>query len=104
MRFVRIADNESHAGQRGDLFGRALCIAPGDQDAGIGVVAMQAPDGLADLIVGGRGDSARVEDHQIGFGGRSRRLETLGSEPRFDGSSVGLRCAAAEILDPEAVH
>ncbi len=64
---VRIADHESHAGESRDFLGRALGVAAGDDDARLGLRAMDAADGLAKLVVGGGGDGAGVQDDEVGI-------------------------------------
>jgi hypothetical protein len=51
---VRVPDHEAHAGQSGDFLGRTLGVAAGDHDTRLGLCTMNAPDGLAKFVVGGR--------------------------------------------------
>ena len=95
---VRIADDQSHAGQSGDFLRRALRVAAGDDDARLGLRAMDAADGLAKLVVGGRGDGAGVQDDEVGVGKIVGGAETARSEPGFEGGPIGLRSAASERL------
>ena len=73
LRFMRIADHPLDAGQRRQFFRRALRVAAGDQDAGVAVLAVDAPDGLPHVVIGRGGDGAGVEDHQVGLLALTRR-------------------------------
>ena len=95
---VRIPNDPGHAGNSRDLFGRALRVAACDDDPCIGLRAMDAADGLAQLIVGGRGDGAGVQDNEVSFGNFVGCTETAGSETGFERSTVSLRSAASERL------
>jgi hypothetical protein len=90
QRLVRIAHHQRYSGQPGQLGWGSLRVAPCDENEGIGMGAVDAADGLANLIVGVGGDGAGVEDHYIRVGDGSGRFETLGGESRFEGCSVGL--------------
>ena len=68
------------------------------------MIAMHAADGLADFVVGGCGYSTRVEDDEAGLVSGCGGRETFGGEAGFDGGSVGLGGAAAEVFYEEAVH
>jgi len=78
---MRIADNPGDAGERGELFGGALGVAAGDDDAGGGVCGVKLSDGVAGLRVGGGGDRAGVHDNEVsgrGFGcGGATAIEQL---------------------------
>ena len=102
--FMRIADDPIDAGKLRQLFGRALSIAAGDQDARRGIFTMDAPQRLAHVVVGGCGNGTGVEDHQIGGGAGLRMRQTAPRKERFERCAVGLRGAAAEILDEEVTH
>jgi hypothetical protein len=52
---VRVADHQTHTGQGGNFFRGALGVATRHHDAGVGLLPMDAADGLAKLIVGGGG-------------------------------------------------
>ena len=65
---VRVPDDPGHAGQSRDFLRRTLRVAAGDDDARVGLRAMDAADGLAKLVVGGRGDGAGVQDDEVGVG------------------------------------
>ena len=89
---------QSHAGQSGDFLGRALRVAAGDHDARVGLRAMDAADGLAKLVVGGRGDGAGVQDDEVGVGNFVGCAEAARGETGFERGSIGLRSAASERL------
>src|SRR6266446_1917962 len=99
-----IADNPGGAGKSGELFGGALGIAAGDDDAGSGVCGVKLSNGVASLSVCGSGDRAGVHDDEVsgrGFGcGGAAAVKQLA----LDCSAVGLRGATAELLDIEGRH
>ena len=101
---MRISDDERDAFDRGEFLRSALGIATGDQNARLGMVAMKAPDGLADFIVGGRGYCAGIENDQAGVRCGSGGREAFGDEAGFNGGAVGLGGAAAEVFDEESIH
>ena len=65
---------------------------------------MHAAHGLPHVVIGGGGDGAGIQDHQVGVRTRAGCLQSLGGEQRFQGGAVGLSRAAAEILDEELPH
>ncbi len=65
---------------------------------------MDFTDGVAGLSVGGSGDGASVDDDDVGGGGIVGDGVALGAELALDGGGVGLRGAAAELLDMEDGH
>jgi hypothetical protein len=65
---------------------------------------MQAAHGLANFIIGGRGYGAGVDDDQASFGGGRGGGESFRGQAGFDGGSVGLGGAAAEVFYPESIH
>ena len=67
--FVRIADDQADARKRRDFLGSALRITAGNQDLRIGILAMNAADGGAGILIGGRGYGAGVENDDLGFVG-----------------------------------
>ena len=104
MRLVGIADNPGDARKSGELFGGALGVATGDDDAGGGVCGVKLSDGVAGLRFGGGRDRAGVHDDNVsgrGFGcGGATAIEQLA----LDCGAVGLRGATAELLDIEGGH
>ncbi len=91
---MRIPNHPGDAGQLGELLGGALGVAAGNKDAGVGAAPVDPPDRLAQLIVGGGGDGARIQDHQIGFLELAGGLHSPGGQARFQGGAVGLRGSA----------
>ena len=87
------------AGHSRQLFRRPLGIAAGHQDAGRGVLAMDPAHGLAHVVVGGCGDRAGVENYEVGLSALRNGDEAFIGEQRLDGSAIGLRGAASEILN-----
>ena len=65
---VRVADHRTYAREGGDFFRGALRVAAGDDDLAAGVVAMNAADGGAGVLVGRGGYGAGVEDNDSGLG------------------------------------
>ena len=95
---VRIADYLGDAGKRGDFFRGALRVAAGDHDLRIGILAMDAADGGAGILIGGGGDGAGIE-HDSSASVARRAFESPLFELALDSGAVGLGGAAAEILD-----
>jgi hypothetical protein len=92
------------AGHSRQLFRRPLGIAAGHQDAGCGVLAMDAAHGLAHVVVGGCGDRAGVEDYEVGLIALLNGNQALFGEQRLNGSSIRLCGAASEILNVEVAQ
>lgn len=101
---MRIADDPRDAGKRGKLFGGALSVASRGDDLRGGVLAMDAADGLAGFGISGGGDCAGVEDDDVGAGIGFGRGIASRAEAVANCVSVGLRGAAAEVLDEESGH
>ena len=62
LMLVGIADDQSHAGQRGDLFRGALRVTSGDHDSGLRILAADAADGGARILIGAGRDGAGIQD------------------------------------------
>jgi hypothetical protein len=81
-----------------------LGVAAGYDEAGGGILGVDFADGVAGLGVGGGSYGAGVEDDDRGCcriaGGRVAVVEELA----FEGGAIGLRGAAAELLDVEGSH
>ena len=101
---MRVADDQADAGEFCDLFGGALRVASGDDDAGVGVLALHAADGGAGVLIGRSGDGAGVEDDDGGVCGFVGARESLLFELTFEGRAIGLRGAAAEVFDVISGH
>ena len=65
---------------------------------------MHAPDGLAHVVIGGRGDGAGVEHHQVRRGALAARFQALARKQRLQRGAIGLRGPASEILNEELPH
>ena len=101
---VRIADDPGDSGKRGELFGSALRVASGGDDAGGGILAVDAANGFASFGVGGGGDGAGVEDDNVGGGVGFGGGAALRAEAVANCVGVSLRGAAAKVLDEEGGH
>ena len=99
-----ISHDQRDAFHAGQLLGRALRVAACDQNACLGMVAMDPAHGLAHFVVGGRGNGAGVEHDQAGAGGGRAGRKPFGGETGFDSGSISLGGAAAEIFYPEMLH
>jgi len=100
---VGVADYGGDAGEGGDFFGCALGVASGDENFGVGIVALEAADGGAGVLVGGVSDGAGVEDDEVGvvFLGAG---EAAGFELALERCAIGLGGAASEVFDVEGGH
>ncbi len=99
-----VADDPGHAGKRGELFGSALGVAAGDDDAGGWILGVDFANGVACLRVGGGCDRASVYDDDVGGGGFGRDDTATVEQLAFESGAVGLRGAAAELSDVESGH
>ena len=98
--FVAVADDSGNAGERGQLFGGALGVAAGGDDAGIGVEAMGAANVGTGFAIGFGRDAAGVYDHHIGLGVQSFRCAG-GTQESGYGFAISASGPAAEVLDVE---
>jgi hypothetical protein len=75
--------------------------AAGDDDLRVGVRAPGAPDGLARLLVGGRGHRAGVDEDEVGVGGRVTVDDGNATLPEEPGCRLhlGLVDLASEVRD-----
>jgi hypothetical protein len=101
---VGISDHAGHARQGGDFLGSTLGITAGHHDPGFRILAMDAADGGAGILVGGSSDGAGVENHDSGPSGFLGPLKSPFLELAFDGRAIGLGRAATEICDVESGH
>ena len=85
----------------GQFFGRALRVAAGDDNFGLGIQAMRAADEGAGRAVGLGGHAAGVHDDHVGC----ERL-ALGkrAQLRSDRLAIGARGPAAEVFDVKTGH
>ena len=100
---MAVADDGGDAGEIGELFRSALCVATGGDDARFGVEAMRAADVGAGFAVGFGGDAAGVDYDHIGSVGLMLR-GVGGTQKRGDCFAVGAGGAAAEVFDVEGVR
>jgi catechol 2,3-dioxygenase-like lactoylglutathione lyase family enzyme len=103
LMFVRIANHAGHAGQGRDFFRGTLGVASGDDDLGVGILALHAADGGAGVLVGGGCYRARVEDDHVCIGGGSPGQPAL-LELALQGSAIRLGGAAAEVFYMKGGH
>lgn len=96
--FVGVADYYAYARERGDFFWGALGVASRYYDLGFGILAADAADGGAGVLIGGRSDGASVQDYDCGLRGRACAGEAALFELAFEGGAVGLSGTAAEVL------
>ena len=101
---MRIAHDISYARKCGQLFGSALGVAPGDDDASGGACGMNFADGIASLGVCSCGDGAGVQDDHVGGIWRTCDSAATVEELAFNGGAVGLSGTAAELFDVEGGH
>jgi len=101
---VGITDDEGDAREGGDFFRGPLGVASGDNDARGGARGVNFADGVASLGVSGGGNRAGVEYDDIGRGTIDGGGGALFAELALDGGAVGLRGAAAKLLDEEGAH
>jgi len=81
-----------------------LRVAAGDDDLRGGIYGMELADGVAGLGVGGGGYGASVQDYHVGGAwGVCEGAATI-EELAFDGGTVGLGGAAAELFDVKSGH
>ena len=104
LALMRIADDPGDAGKRGEFFGSALRVASGGDDASGRILTVDAANGFASFGVRRGGDGTGVEDDNVGGGvgfggGAALRVQAVANRV-----GVGLRGAAAEVLDEEGGH
>lgn len=99
-----VADNERDAGKCGKLFRSALSITAGDENFRRGILRVDFANGVTGLSIGGGSNSASVDDDEFGVPGRGRGRAAAVEELTLDGGAVGLRGAAAKLLDVEGGH
>jgi hypothetical protein len=101
---VGIAYDPRDAGEGGEFFGGALGVAASDDELGGGILGVDFADGVTGLGVGGGSDRAGIEDDDGGGYGIGGRSVAAVEELPFEGGTVSLRGAAAELLDVEGGH
>jgi hypothetical protein len=98
LMFVRIANHTAHPRKRGDFFRRALRVATCHHDVAVRIVATDAADGRAGILISRSRDRARVQYYDF----RSRRRVGSRQAELFelarDSSTIGLRSPASKVL------
>src|SRR5580658_826967 len=101
--FVRVANHAGYAGQGSDFFRSTLGVASGDDDPGVGILALHAANRGTGILVGGGCHGTGVEDDHVGIGGGGAIQPAL-LELALQGSAIRLGGAAAEIFYTEGGH
>src|SRR6266436_1516185 len=91
-------------GRGGQLFGGALGVAAGDDEADSGVGGVKLSNGIAGLSVGGSGDGAGVDDNDVGGCGRGGGGATTVEQLALEGGTVSLGGTATKLFYEEARH
>jgi hypothetical protein len=104
LALVLVPDDPRDAGERGEFLRSALGIAASHENAAAGILAVRAAHGLSHIVIGRRGDGAGIENHEVRLATVRRAYETARGKLRFERCAIGLRSAAAEILNEEAGH
>ena len=99
-----IADDVGDAGESEKFFRGALGVAAGDDDFGGGILGVNFADSVAGLGVSGGSYGAGIEDYHVGGVCRIGEGAATIEELTFDGGTVGLGGAAAELFDVEGGH
>jgi hypothetical protein len=81
--FVRVADYQTDAGESGDFLGGALGVTAGDHDLCFGILAADAADGGASVLIGICRYGAGVHHHHRGLRGSGGAGDTLLFELAF---------------------
>ncbi len=101
---MRVAEDESDAGYGGQFFRGPLGVTACHQYLGRRVLAVNAANGGAYVLVGRSRDRARVQDDDLGVLRRPGGMPTALRELALDGGAVGLGCAATEVLNEIRRH
>lgn len=101
---VRIADDLAHAGQDCNFFRRSLRVAASDHDLSRGVLAMNAANGGAGVLVGCGGYGAGVKNYKLRFRSFTGTFQAALPQLAFESGTVRLRGPAAEIHHVESCH
>ena len=102
--FVGVADDPGNARKGSKLFGSALSVAAGDDDAGAGIGGVELANGVAGLGVGGGGDRTSIDHDDVGVRGFARRSKAAFEELALEGGAISLSGAAAELFDVKGGH
>ena len=98
---MRIADDRTHTREGGNFIGSTLRIAACHDDPGPGILAANATDRGACVLVGSRGYGAGVEHDDFCLSGFGSAIQSSLPELAFDGRAVRLSGAASEIFHVE---
>jgi hypothetical protein len=101
---MRIPDHLGDSGQRSNLFGRALGVAPGDNDVAAGILAVDAADAGASVPVGGGSYGTGIQNDDLGMLGSGGPLQAAIGKLALYSGAVGLRRSTAKILYVKARH
>src|SRR5271157_2512836 len=104
LRLVGIPDNKRDSRENRKLFGGALRVAAGDDDARGGIGGVKFADGLARLGVRGSGDGTGVQNDDVGPVSVAGEMAALFAQLALDGGAIGLRRAAAKLFDVKRGH
>jgi hypothetical protein len=104
QRFVAVADDGADAFEARQFFGCALCVASGDDDSGVGILAMDAADEGTGAAVGIGGDTAGIHDDDAGGREICCRLQAPMAQPCRDRLSIGAAGTASKVLDVIFCH
>src|SRR5580693_7001365 len=100
---VRVADDHANTGQRSNFCRSPLGVAPRDEDFRQRVLALDAANGSAGILICGIGYRAGIQYDEIGVSGRAWR-QSAGFELAFESGAVGLSGAASEVFDMVSGH
>src|SRR5579863_7644448 len=101
---MRISHDPGNAGKPRDVFGSALRVAPGNENARGGVRAMYFPHGIARLRIGGGGYGAGVEHHDVGGGVLIEHGPSSAAQGAAHRRSICFGGATAKIFEREGGH
>src|SRR5580658_5084961 len=95
---VRVADDETNAGQRGDFFWRALRVAAGDHNAGLRILSTHSSDSGPRILVCVRSHGTGIQYNHSGLRRRRGACHPTPLELAFERGAVSLSGAAAKVL------
>src|SRR5271157_4185010 len=104
LRLVRIPDNKGDSRENRQLFGGALGVAAGDDEACGGIGGVEFADGFARVAVRSGGDGTGVQNDDVRRTGVGGEFAALLAQLALDGGAIGLRCAAAKLFDVKRGH
>jgi hypothetical protein len=98
LMFVRIANHMAYPRKRGDFFRRTLRVATRHHDVAVRIVATDAADGRAGILVSRSRDRARVQYYDFRSGRCVGPCQAELLELARDSSTIGLRSPASKVL------